>query len=76
MDRRSMMLDDLVYLYGEERAHTAQEQLWALLEAFRQAHPDLAKAKNQPTNGPARRHSDHIRRYGQSGGCASVRGIE
>jgi glucosylglycerate phosphorylase len=48
MDRRSMILDDLVYLYGEERAQAANEQLWALIDAFRQAHPGLAKAKNQP----------------------------
>lgn len=48
MDRRSMILEDLVYLYGEERAQTANEQIWALLEAFRQANPDLAKANNRP----------------------------
>jgi glucosylglycerate phosphorylase len=48
MDRRSMILDDLVYLYGEERAQAANEQLWGLIDAFRQAHPGLAKAKNQP----------------------------
>jgi sucrose phosphorylase len=43
-----MTLEDLVYLYGEERAQTAHAQLWALLDDFRQAHPDLVKAKNQP----------------------------
>ncbi|HET59500.1 MAG TPA: hypothetical protein ENN32_03935, partial [Chloroflexi bacterium] len=48
MDRRSMILEDLVYLYGEERAQTAYEQLWTLVDAFRQAHPDMGKANNRP----------------------------
>lgn len=48
MDRRMMTLKDLGFLYGEEHAQPANEQLWALIDAFRQAHPDMALQKRQP----------------------------